>query len=366
MNRTVDCGKTLLVDGPASVNVIAGKVRVFGSLIGNSNQILVPEGKRLPFFVEEQATFHLSLGENSQIQEVHGDTIPESWVAAFEGLLRIRGRAPVVVMVIGSVDTGKSSLCTYLVNRLLSENFRVAFLDGDLGQSVLGPPTTLAYAPVGNAVVDLSGLKAEEAFFVGATSPSENVARTIEGFTFLTAKAVKGAVDFVVVNTDGWVLGDDAVKYKVQLAEELTPDIIVGVQRNGELEPLMVKLDKFKKIAVASPSSVKEKTREKRRSVRERGYAKYLTGAKMKKWRLSGLTLQYLCVGALQNSRQESWRGLLLGLHDCKMKFLGIGVMQNVDWKTGTLKALTAVDADPAYVVVGKVCLDEKLHEIHG
>lgn len=365
MNKTVSCGKTLLVDGPASVNVVTGKVRVFGSLVGNLNQILVPEGKRLPFFVEEQATVHLSLGENSQIQEVHGDTIPESWVAAFEELLCMSMGPPVVVMVIGHVDTGKSSLCTYLVNRLLSEKFRVAFLDGDLGQSVLGPPTTLAYALVEKPVVDLLGLKTEEAFFVGATSPSENVIRTIEGFTFLTAKAVEGPVDFVVVNTDGWVLGEDAVKYKMWLAEELTPNIIIGVQTNCELEPLLVKLHRFKKTSVTSPPCVKEKTREKRRSIRERSYAKWLAGAKIKKWRLSGLTLQYLCAGTLQNNSQ-SWKGLLIGLHDHKRKFLGIGVMQDINWKEGTLKALTAVDADPAYVVVGKVCLDEKLHEIHG
>ncbi|MCX8151159.1 MAG: Clp1/GlmU family protein [Candidatus Bathyarchaeota archaeon] len=365
MKKTVNCGKTLLVDGPASLNVIRGKVRAFGYLIGSSNKILVPEGKRLPFFVEEQATFDLSLGENSQIEEVQGDTIPESWVAAFEEVRRIHRGAIVVIMVIGSIDTGKSSLCTYLINRLLGEKFRVAILDGDLGQSALGPPTTLAYARVENPVVDLLELKAEEAFFVGATSPSENLGRTMEGFTFLVSLAVKSAIDFLVVNTDGWVLGEDAVKYKVQLAEKLSPDIIIGIQNSYELEPLLVGLDKFKKVHVTSPPSAKEKTREKRRNIRERGYVKYLVGAKIKEWRLSGLTLQYLSFGTLKNNTNKGCKGLLIGLHDNEMKFLGIGVMQNLDWKRGTLKVLTAINTDPAYVVAGKVWLDEKLHETY-
>jgi len=365
LNKAINCGKTLLVDGPATVSFVTGKVRVFGYLMRSSEQILVPEGKRLPFFIEENSEFDVSAGENAQIQEIYGDTVPTSWADAFEDLLLTPRRATVRVMVIGSVDRGKSSLCIYLINRLLGEKFRVLFLDGDLGQSALGPPSTLAYTIVENPLVDLFELKAEEAFFVGATSPSENLNRTIEGLAFLTAKAVKSTADFVVVNTDGWVLGEDAVKYKVQLAEKLAPDIIIGIQNNFELEPLLAELGKFRKIIVETPRWVKEKTKEKRKNIRERGYAKYLAGAKMKKWSLSGLTLQHLCVDILKNDRQKSWKGLLTGLHNKKMKFLGIGVLQNLDLKNGTLKVLTAVNTDPTYIVLGKVWLDDKLHETY-
>ncbi len=365
LNKAINCGKTLLVDGPATVRFVTGKVRVFGYLISGSDQILVPEGKRLPFFIEENSEFDVNAGENSQIQEVCGDTIPTSWADAFEDLLLTPRRATVRVMVIGSVDTGKSSLCTYLINRLLDEKFGVSFLDGDLGQSALGPPSTLAYTIVEKPLVDLFELKAEEAFFVGATSPSENLDRTLEGLAFLTAEAAKSTADFVVVNTDGWVLGEDAVKYKVQLAEKLAPDIIIGIQNNCELEPLLAELERFRKIIVAAPRWVKEKTKEKRKNIRERGYAKYLAGAKIKKWSLSALTLQYLCVGILKNDSQKSWKGLLIGLHDSKMKFLGIGILQNLDLKNGTLKVFTAVNTGPTYIILGKVWLDEKLHETY-
>ena len=80
MNYIVDIGKTLLVDGPASVIVTSGKVEVFGFTLGDSSKIVIKEGKRLPFVVEKTANFEVSLGANATIEEVDGTTIPKSWM----------------------------------------------------------------------------------------------------------------------------------------------------------------------------------------------------------------------------------------------------------------------------------------------
>ena len=60
MKQLVERGKTLLVDGPASVSVVSGKVEVFGSQIGDGRRIVTREGKRLPFAVNETATLDIS------------------------------------------------------------------------------------------------------------------------------------------------------------------------------------------------------------------------------------------------------------------------------------------------------------------
>ena len=79
-------------------------------------------------------------------------------------------------------------------------------------------------------------LKLENAFFVGVTSPIKAITKTIEGLTVLKAQILECPIDFIVVNTDGWVTGDIAVKYKTALIEELKPDLIVGVPQQNELE----------------------------------------------------------------------------------------------------------------------------------
>jgi polynucleotide 5'-kinase involved in rRNA processing len=61
--------------------------------------------------------------------------------------------------------------------------------------------------------------------------------------------------------------------------------------------------------------------------------------------------------------KQGEGDGLLLGMYDAQRKFLGIGILREVDSVRKTLKVLTSVSAKPANVAFGKVRLDEKLKE---
>lgn len=420
MNRIVDIGKTLLVDGPASVIVTSGKVEVFGFTLGNSSKIVIREGKRLPFVVEKTANFEISLGANAAIEEVDGTTIPKSWMKSPEELLSFQTR-PVTAVVLGTVDSGKTSFCTYLVNKLIDEKQKVAILDGDLGQSDIGPPCTIAHAFVAKPVTDLFNLEAENAFFVGSTSPSEAIDKTVEGLTTLRREILCNAPDFVVVNTDGWVVGEDAVRYKSRLVEGLKPDIVFCIQQKDELAPLLDVLEKFREPIVDSPIAIRQRSREKRKNLRELGYVKYLRNAKMqslpidwvkikensflglsveranvqqakKVYKISGIKSLH-CVEAQDKifivvgrnrvistddikKVEEAMRkkvvlvnegekeGLLLGLCDSQSKFLGIGVLREIDYSRRTLKIFTSVSEGISNVTLGKVKLDKNLKEI--
>ena len=420
MIQTVENGKTLLVDGPASVIVTSGKVEVFGSIMGNTRKVVIREGKRLPFAVEEKATFDVSLGENAIVEEVDGNTIPTSWIKSFEELLKIQAK-PVTAIVLGTVDSGKTSFCTYLINKLLREKKKVAILDGDLGQSDIGPPCTVAYNFVTKPITDLFNLEAKNAFFVGVTSPSIAINKVIEGLTSLKREILGSNPDFIVINTDGWVEGEEAVNYKVQLIEELNPDIIFCIQQKDELTSLLNALEKFAKVVVDSPSAIKQRSREKRRSLRELGYMKYLRNAKVQSLPLNWLKIEenelFGLSGTRENTRQarkiyellgmkplhlaelkdricivigrRRWinednikkveefakkkmvvtrkgeeEDVLIALYNVERKFLGIGVLKEVDYARKTLKILTPVAKEISIVALGKVKLDKNLKEI--
>jgi polynucleotide 5'-hydroxyl-kinase GRC3/NOL9 len=384
LNKQVDKGKTLLVDGPASVTVASGKVEVFGFQPKNNSRIVIREGKRLPFAVEETASFSISLGGSGGAEEVAGSTIPPSWIAAF-GIVRNLQKKPAVIMVIGGVDSGKTSFCTYLINRLIGEKCSVSILDEDMGQSDIGPPCTIAYAHVTEPVTDLFNLEAENTFFVGATSPSEAADMTVDGTAFLTAEILgRGTVDFVVVNTDGWAEGDAAVEFKSRLASAVKPDVIFCLQPEDEVPSMCAAfedaLGEFRKERAESPVAVRQRDREKRRSLRELGYAKYLGNAKVKSFSLKRLKTKECCGTSSPNSNPKAEvaekpkqsaatrlgeeKGLLVGLHDTRNKFLGIGILQGVDYTRQMLKVLTSVSTEPSCIVLGKARLDENLHEI--
>ena len=50
------------------------------------------------------------------------------------------------LMVIGASDTGKSTLARHLFQELCRVGVRAAYLDGDVGQSTIGLPTTMTVA----------------------------------------------------------------------------------------------------------------------------------------------------------------------------------------------------------------------------
>ncbi len=420
MNRTVEKGKTLLVDGPASVTLCSGKVEVFGSTPAVASRIVIREGKRLPFVVHENSVLDISVGDNAAVEEVDGDTIPSSWRESAEQLFELENKRT-TVMVLGTVDSGKSSFCTYLINKALSEKRKVAVLDGDLGQSDIGPPSTIAYTVVSKPITDLFNLQARNAYFIGETSAGNVTDEMIRGLSLLKSEIAARELGFLVINTDGWTEGECAADYKLKIIEELNPDLVFFVQQKDELAPILNCVSELRKITVESPSAIRQRDREKRKSLRELGYKKYLRNPKVQSLSLSWVKVERDESFGLSKSRtltrqarkvtellgmkplhvaeltdriniiigRKRWvnpdnlkkvqeyskkrivltrkgeeEGLLVGLHNGSRRFLGIGVVQEIDYVRKTMKVLTPVSEEVSIVVLGKVRLDKNMKEI--
>ncbi len=420
MNRTVEKGKTLLVDGPASVTLCSGKVEVFGSTPAVASRIVIREGKRLPFVVHENSVLDISVGDNAAVEEVDGDTIPSSWRESAEQLFELENKRT-TVMVLGTVDSGKSSFCTYLINKALSEKRKVAVLDGDLGQSDIGPPSTIAYTVVSKPITDLFNLQARNAYFIGETSAGNVTDEMIRGLSLLKSEITARELEFLVINTDGWTEGECAADYKLKIIEELNPDLVFFVQQKDELAPILNCVSELRKITVESPSAIRQRDREKRKSLRELGYKKYLRNPKVQSLSLSWVKVERDESFGLSKSRtltrqarkvtellgmkplhvaeltdriniiigRKRWinpdnlkkvqeqskkrivltrkgeeEGLLVGLHNGSRRFLGIGVVQEIDYVRKTMKVLTPVSEEVSIVVLGKIRLDKNMKEI--
>jgi polynucleotide 5'-hydroxyl-kinase GRC3/NOL9 len=61
---------------------------------------------------------------------------PQEWYAPLDALDKERG----VAILIGATDTGKSTLAKILITNLCKRGLKVAPVDADIGQSILGPP----------------------------------------------------------------------------------------------------------------------------------------------------------------------------------------------------------------------------------
>jgi polynucleotide 5'-hydroxyl-kinase GRC3/NOL9 len=66
-----------------------------------------------------------------------------SWKAGLDDLRQAR-----TILLLGATDTGKTTFLTWLANTLLVQQRRIAIVDADVGQSSLGPPTTIGLSVV--------------------------------------------------------------------------------------------------------------------------------------------------------------------------------------------------------------------------
>jgi polynucleotide 5'-hydroxyl-kinase GRC3/NOL9 len=367
--------------------------------------------------VKKRATLELMLGEGASINEVDAGTVPSSWDEAAKEILSLD--KPLTVIVIGGMDSGKTSFCTFLVNETVMKKWRTSVIDADFGQSDVGPPSTVGFNFVTEPVKDLFEIDAQDAVFVGSTSPSGAINKVIEGLTQLKDKVIEAGVDFLVINTDGWVEGEEAGAYKVRLAEKVGSSVVVGMQRGNELTPILDALDGVKVLVIDSPQLIQPRNREKRKVLRELSYKKYLKGAKMQSFSLSWIKVIDSLLGAggpLHHRRLETLsnllgkrpiyseetvatilvvlkkseavteeqikdaeehfgkrvkviregdeEGLLVGLKDEEDIFLGIGILHEVDYKRKTLKIYTPVNEKVSMLYFGQIKLNKNFREI--
>ena len=203
--------------------------------------------------------------------------LPPGWEAAATSALAADG----VILVLGGPDCGKSTFCHYVLGLAQTAARQIAMIDGDLGQSHLGPPATLGlnlYPPHNS---DDFGLFPDNLYFIGQTSPPGNMLELVVGLHRLTKLARGRGYRRIIVNTSGFINGPAAVRLKLAKAETLGPDICLGLQRHQELEPILAPLRQFCPHVLTLPvsSQAQSKLLAQRRLYRQERFAGYFASA---------------------------------------------------------------------------------------
>jgi len=356
-------GKTLVIVGPASFELTEGEASVLGAQLDSSKNI-VPRGKQVPIEIQSSSSFRISLGEDAGVEELDGSTIPLSWVEAGSALVEL-GEG--IVVVLGGADTGKTTLCTFLSNYLLSEDRQVAVVDADIGQTDLGPPTTMAAGEVRTKVTNLSQIKPSQRLFIGLTSPGYAKGKVVRSIKRLVGYHTKPGIT-VIVNTDGWVSGSEAALYKLRMLDELHPDITLGVG-DGDISSILETGNRAT-LLVGSPDTIKERTRIDRRELRSLGYQKYLYGASLRTFRMNGVKLRHcmategMNLGRVSRSSLDNLKDTIVGFLDADDLLLEIGVLKHVVPSTRTVKIWSRVSNAPAKIEIGEVRLNSDGREL--
>lgn len=182
--------------------------------------------------------------------------------------------SPGVIVVVGAPDTGKTSFCTLLANAAIRAGISTAVVDGDTGQSDIGPPTTIGLGLMESEIETLSDLRPRALYFVGSTSPVGHLLATAVGAKKMAEKAQDFGRQLVIVDTTGLVQGPVARKLKTHKIELLNARHIVALQRSGEAEHFLRFFDTWEdctvhRLSPAPSARPKSQTlRVQRRAVR--------------------------------------------------------------------------------------------------
>lgn len=322
-------------------------------------------------------------------------TVDPSWDVAVA-----RARDAGLILVIGETDTGKTSFTTYLASALLAQGLSVAVVDADLGQSDIGPPTTVGLGRLRPPVERLADAEVVGLYFVGSTSPQGHLLPTVLGTRMMADKAARLGFDRVIVDTSGLVQGEMGRLLKQHKIDLVDPDLVLCLQRNGECEHILRPYGPGPRpviVRLASSGATRRRSQEERRQHRERSLQAYFAEARPVHLDLSRVMLRQpaLYVGqplpprqiedlaallddmvlwaerrgnelvlvtpdplkepqvrqiqkrhedlGLANYSLDDFQGVLAGLDDVRRETLGLGVVRSIDFAKQTLVIETAV-----------------------
>ena len=262
--------------------------------------------------------------------------IPRDWVILGREIENYQGRF--LVFVLGENDTGKSSLCRYLVSYLQGQGRRLAWIDADLGQSHLGPPTS-----VGMTLLPPPG-KGEGPLwirFVGSTSPVGHLIQSLVAVRIMVDKAIQLKVDGIILDTCGYVSGRVAAEFKFQKIELVKPTHLIALERRKELAVLLKNFSARRSLLLrrfSVPEYIPYKSRVQRAEYRRERFKKYFQESAAINFMFRGMGLH----GHIPSFRNlGDWTGLLIGFCDEMNDTMALGIVQEVDLQQKQVSCLT-------------------------
>ncbi len=263
-----------------------------------------------------------------------------------------------VAMFVGGPDTGKTSLARAVLAAATGSDRTLAYVDSDVGQTTTGPPACVGLKWVREAE-DLHYLAiADELRFVGSTTPEGVVLQQVVATAALVDTA-RQAADLTIVDTTGAISGVVGQTLKYHKMELCSPDVVVALQRGGEMEPLVGMLRRFfsaRVELVGVDPDVRPVSPDERRANRTRAFAAAFEPP-LQRWRVRPTVFAPTLPAGLDVRRLDR---MLVGVQDAESRCRGLGILEAAEEET--LRVVTNVGEDMRGLRLGSLRLDPETY----
>lgn len=229
-----------------------------------------------------------------------------------------------ICLILGASDTGKTTLAAALTKRL-TESKPVGIIDADIGQSHIGPPTTVGWALLDDPQADFSQLPAGGISFVGNVTPVGHLLQLTVAIVQCVLQLSK-LTGLVIIDTPGLVYGQAAVALWWTIQQMLKPNPILAVQQSDELSDILTGL-KFLDSAIEpikSPPQIQTKSPQQRQSYRQKQFDEYFQDSCLYNICISNVSIQ-----STRRLSSESLINRLVGLRNAQGVDLAIAIIND-------------------------------------
>ncbi len=233
------------------------------------------------------------------------------------------------IFFLGASDSGKTTFLTWVANALHAQERRVCVVDTDVGQSSVGPPTTIGLGLVSQQMRRAQDLAPVSLYFVGATSPRGHLLPMLVGTKRLVDRGRALGMDHVLIDTSGFVSGPVGRTLKQHKISLVAPDVVICLQRADECEGILQAYRRSHTpqiLRLEASIACRQRSVGERRAYRARALQRYFA-------RTKPLTLQWDALNLIDTPSRlvGEWQGTLLGLLDEAGETLGLGLLQRLD-----------------------------------
>jgi len=228
-----------------------------------------------------------------------------------------------IILLLGETDTGKSTFAHNLIKALIKEKKKIAFIDSDIGQSTVGPPTTIGLKIIKNKH-DLINKSFDELYFVGSTSPRGLFLPMVIG-TYKLSRLFLNEVDLTIIDTTGLVHGSYGMALKFYKIELVLPNYIILFERDKELKSykhILRNNNEISTLLLSVSKDVKIRSYEERKKYREDIFKKYFANSSIKTLDINKIP----SFPEYDEFKRRIRKYSLIGLEYKRSKLLGLGI----------------------------------------
>ena len=263
------------------------------------------------------------------------------------------------IMVMGGSDTGKTTLVESVVS-LLSEQAAVGIVDLDMGQSHIGPATTIAWGKTDQGFRGWDGTGVEEFYFTGSLTPVGNLLPSVAGAKLMTENALSSCGK-VVVDTTGLISEPAGRVLKQHKIDALSPDIILALEYARELRPILDAFRFHKRPEIhrlQAPDQVTTKSMANRNRYRLGRMEHYFRHASTREVSLEEVGIRF--ARGPSGFGRIGLKNRIVSFRDEENRDIALGIIRGIHLKDNLLSVLTPLDSEKkiSAIVIGSTEID--------